>query len=138
MTLPKMEELFKKTFTRFEDATKEVVKYIKACLMIGGIPQLRTKYAGMVFREDGYIGVMAICYGRADYLPREYIFAPETDEKWREFIKFCEEYFGDYRVVLRLYGHMVTDEEVRAMLERILPKEVIERLAKMPVWGIGI
>ncbi|RLE55406.1 MAG: hypothetical protein DRJ40_08105 [Thermoprotei archaeon] len=119
------------------EAIKELVKFAKMCLAIGGLPMIRTKYGNISFtiEEKGrkYRGLMILCYGRAEYLPDEFIFAPVEDKEWMELASEFEKYVGDYRILLMKYGHLVSDEEVEKELEKLLPRELREKLVKMPL-----
>jgi len=121
------------TATSFDEAIKYVVMYVKACLRIGGLPMVRTHYAKHPFKFGDYLGIMLVCYGRADFLPRLWVYAPADDPRWRSFVETLKRMVGDYRYILAEYGHLVPDEEVESYLKKLLPAELIEKLAKLPV-----
>jgi len=131
-----MEEAKRKYFTRGKDAVKEAVKFVKECIELGGIPHLRSKYAGMPFRERGRRGIMLVCYGRSEYLPSELVLAPGSEEEWYEFVKDVEGYTGDYKIIVDKYGELVSDSEVlRNLRELGLTPAEIEKIRKLPIYG---
>jgi len=127
----------RRLFTKGRDAIKALVKYARECLEIGGLPMVRTEYAGVPFRyrEDGaaYRGVIILCYGRAQYLPALDVFAPESDREWRELVGEFEKYAGDYRILLWKYGGLVPEEEVERQLVERLGRELVEKLRAAPL-----
>lgn len=129
---PELEILREYTAKNFDEAIRELVFYIKACRAIGGVPMIRTGYASMPYRKEDYLGVLVLCYGRANVLPSMWIWAPEKDPKWRELVEKFKRMVGDYKYVLAEYGHLVPDEEVEAELRKLFPPEVIEALRKRP------
>jgi len=122
------------------EAIRELVKFAKECLEIGGLPMMRTEYAGMPFSTTvdttKMRGVMALCYGRARYLPSVTVFAPEAEDEWRELVEDFTRYAGDYRMLLYRYGGLVSDEEVERELERRLGRELLERLRTAPLMPV--
>jgi len=125
----------KKLFNKSMDAIRELVAYVKACLAIGGIPQTYTHYGGFFrrFEIDGYLGILVKCYGRAEYLHGEWIFAPESDKEWSELVNTLSQMVGDWRYILEKYGNLVSTEEALREKLPFLPKKMIEELAKMPI-----
>ncbi len=129
----------RRIFTRGAEAVKEAVKFVKACLELGGIPHLRHKYAGIPFRVDNKRGVMLVCYGRAEYLPNETVYAPETDPEWKDFVETVESYTGDYKIIIEEYGPRVSREEVEEFLRELgLTPEKVERIRKMPIYARAV
>jgi len=123
-------------FTRSKEAIRELVKYVKECLEIGGLPMIRTEYGGIPFTytkdTTPYRGIIALCYGRAEYLPSVNLSAPDIGE-WKELVDEFTRYAGDYRIVLYKYGDLVTREEVEKELERKLGRELVEELRSRPL-----
>ena len=120
------------TARNFEEAIRELVMYIKMCLKIGGVPMIRTGYASMPYKKEGYLGVLVLCYGRAQVLPHIWVWAPERDEKWKELVEKFRRMVGDDKYVLAEYGHLVPDEKVEEELRKLFPPEVIEALRRRP------
>ena len=132
----------KKYFTRGEDAIREALTFMEACLDIGGIPHFRSKYAEFPFRkrvrpEEVLRGIMLVCYGRADYIPSETVFAPIRDPDWRKFVRTVEEYAGDYLVIGETFTEFIpSPEEVEKFLRDLgITPEKAKELAKMPIYA---
>jgi|GEM_PF-2266074 len=132
----------KKYFTRGEDAVRETLKFVEVCLEVGGIPHLRSKYGGFPFRErlnreKILRGIKLVCYGRAEYIPSETVFAPVDDRLWQRFVKTVEDYVGDYKIVAEEFPEYApSPEEVKRYLIRLgITPEEAEKLSKMPIYG---
>jgi len=101
---------------------KETVgKWVKECIMGGGLPMFRTRYAGARWGENM---VMAVCYGEEEppLSGGFFIDVPEED------IERMERETGDWRWIVEKYG----DEELKAYVaEKYKPPRVgIIRLLK--------
>lgn len=129
-------EAEKKRFEEGREAIEEAVKFVEACLELGGIPHLRSKYAGLPLREQGRRGIMLVCYGRAEHLPSEIVLAPGSDPEWYEFVRTVEGYTGDYKVIEEKYGKLVSEKEVKEFLRELgLTEEEIEEIRRQPIYG---
>lgn len=129
-----MDSVLERDFERGSDAIRELVKYVRKCLLIGGLPMIRTKYIAPFERPDKR-GVMVLCYGRADVMHREWIWAPKADKEWSDLVDRLERTVGDYRVVLEKYGHLVSEKEALEELKKEMPEPVIEALRARPLIG---
>ena len=122
--------------SRAKEAITELVKYVKECLEIGGLPMIRTEYAGIPFKytkdTTPYRGIIVLCYGRAEYLPSINLSAPDKGE-WKELVDEFSRYAGDYRIVLYKYGDLITREEVERELERKFGRKLVEELRSRPL-----
>ncbi|MEM2187802.1 MAG: hypothetical protein QW692_01850 [Nitrososphaerota archaeon] len=89
-------------------------KWMKQCIMSGGLPMFRTRYAGMRWGENM---VMATCYGEEEppLSGGFFIEVPEED------IAKMEEATGDWRWIVEKYG----DSELKAYVaEKYKPPKV--------------
>ena len=93
---------------------EQVGRWIKGCIMGGGLPMFRTRYAGARWGDDM---VMAVCYGDEEP-PISGGFFTDVPE---EDIERMERETGDWRWIVEKYG----DDELKAYIaERYRPPKV--------------
>jgi len=93
---------------------ERIGEWLKACIMGGGLPMFRTRYAGARWGENM---VMAVCYGEEEppISGGFFIDVPEED------IERMEKETGDWRWLVEKYG----DDELKAYVaERYRPPKV--------------
>jgi len=103
-----------------QDAIKLLVAYVKKCLLLGGLPLIRTRYGGIPLEENDKIGVIALCYApllakRVETLD---IYVDKKSEDWKYLWKHIDTYLGDWREIIGRYGFLVKKDQVDEILER--------------------
>lgn len=92
----------------------DMPRWIKQCIMGGGLPMFRTRYAGARWDDNM---VMAICYGDEEP-PLSGGFFKDVPE---EDVKKMEEAAGDWRWIVEKYG----DEELKIYVhEKYKPPKI--------------
>jgi len=91
-----------------------IVNFIKACLLAGGIPMFRTRFARVPFRVDRKRAVMAICYGGSAFTePYSRVFYDIP----REDLKLMKERVGEWIFLLKKYAPKEYERELKKLGE---------------------